>query len=99
MRGRWIVVVLVAALALGAILTACAPSKEQIAAEQRDQCFANQLKIKVAIDAVYADTGAYPDLNDVIGKLNAQCPSGGTYSYNAETGAVPCSVHGSRPAE
>ena len=74
MRGRWIVVVLVAALACGALLTACAPSKEQIAAEQRDQCFANQLKIKVAIDAVNADTGVYPDLNDVIGKLDVECP-------------------------
>jgi hypothetical protein len=99
MRGRWIVTVLVAALACGALLTACSPSKEQIAAEQRDQCFANQLKIKVAIDAVNADTGVYPDLNDVIDKLDAQCPGGGTYSYNAETGAVDCSVHGSRPAE
>jgi hypothetical protein len=98
---RWgrIVLVTVAALTCVALLTACSPSKEQVAADQRDKCFANQLKIKVAIDAVHADTGVYPDLNDVIKQLDAKCPGGGTYSYDAGTGAISCSVHGARPAD
>lgn len=99
MRWGWVRVALLAVLVSSALVTSCGPSKEQVAADQRDRCFANQLKIKVAIEAVHADTGIYPDLNDVIAQLDAKCPGGGTYSVNANTGAVTCSVHGSRPAE
>jgi hypothetical protein len=76
------------------VLAACAPSKADLAAQQRDQCFANEAQIKMAMDLVHADTGFYPDIKDTVAKLGLKCPSGGTYTFDPNTDTVSCSVHG-----
>lgn len=91
--GRASRIALVAVLICSA-LVACAPSKAEVAAQQKDQCLANERQIKTAIDLVNADTGVYPDINDVVAKLHVKCPSGGTYSFDPNTNTVTCSVHG-----
>jgi len=82
-------------VSLASILAAaCSPSKAEIAAQQRDQCFANEQQIKMAIDLVNADTGVYPEIGGVVTKLGVKCPAGGTYSFDPNTNTVSCSVHG-----
>jgi hypothetical protein len=79
------------ALALGT--TACAPARPSVA-DTRAQCFANETVIGAEMRLFYADAGIYPPVADVVQKLNRACPSGGTYSFDATTGVVTCSVHG-----
>ena len=94
MRGRASVgaALLLAFAVLG--VTACTPSKAQVAAEHREQCFNNEHQIKLAIDLVHADSGVYPDVKNVVAELKLRCPDGGTYSYDPNTDIVTCSVHG-----
>ena len=95
MRKRIGALVLVAVLAVAALTAAgCGPSKAAVAAEHRDRCFANEAQIKTAINLVYADTGVYPTMADVLSKLHVTCPDGGTYSFDEKTDTVSCSVHG-----
>ena len=88
--------VLVAVLLIlaGLGLAACGSSKADIAAQNKEQCFAYEKQIKMAMDIVHADSGIYPDVNDAASKLGAKCPSGGTYSFDPNTDTVSCSVHG-----
>ena len=79
-------------VALGPI--ACSPSKAQLAAQNKEQCFAYEKQIKMAMDIVHADSGIYPSVQDTASKLGAKCPSGGTYSFNPQTDTVSCSIHG-----
>lgn len=72
----------------------CAPSKADVAAQQKQLCFANERQIKTAIDLVHADSGLYPDIGTVVTKLQLKCPAGGTYSFDQNTDTVSCSVHG-----
>jgi len=95
---RAILIGLLLAIVAVVIVGCGGPSKEQIAAQQRDECFTNELKIKTAIDLVNADSGIYPDVASVVSKLDVKCPSGGTYSFDAGTDTVSCSVHGSKSA-
>jgi hypothetical protein len=89
--------VLFLALSLVSIaLFACGPSKAELAAQQRDQCFSNEQRIKLAMDLVNADTGVYPDIGSVMAKLQLKCPSGGTYTFDEKTDTVTCSIHGHR---
>jgi hypothetical protein len=80
--------------------TGCAPSKEEaaatLAAQQKQECLANQKRIKLATDLVNADTGIYPDIASVVQQLRAVCPAGGAYSFDATTDTVSCTVHGSQ---
>jgi hypothetical protein len=87
-----------AVLMAGLALSGCGPSKADVSAQQRDECFANQKRIKLATDLVNADTGIYPDIASVVAQLKAVCPSGGAYSFDPKTDTVSCSVHGSAPA-
>jgi hypothetical protein len=92
---RRVLLVALAALLLAAIaLTACAPSKEKVAEQQRQECFANEQRIKTAMDLVHADTGFYPNVSDAADKLGLKCPAGGTYVFDPNTDTVSCSVHG-----
>lgn len=75
-------------------LLACSPSKQQVAEQQRQECFANEQRIKTAMDLVHADSGFYPDVQDAAAKLGAKCPAGGTYVFDPNTDTVSCSVHG-----
>ena len=75
-------------------LLGCGPSKAQIAAQQKQECFDNQSRIKMAVDLVYADTGIYPSVTDAASKLGAKCPAGGTYTFDPGTDTVSCTVHG-----
>ena len=75
----------------------CSPSKAEIAAKQRDDCFATQRRILLAINLVHADSGFYPTMQDVIKQLDAKCPAGGTYRFDENTDSVSCSVHGVAP--
>ena len=84
----------IVAVLLLAVLAGCAPSKAQVAEQDRQQCFANEQQIKMAMDAVYADSDIYPNVADVVAKLGVKCPDGGTYSFDPNTDTVSCSVHG-----
>jgi ABC-type oligopeptide transport system substrate-binding subunit len=86
-------------LALLLVVTAlaaagCGPSKADVAAQQKQECFANERQLKTAIDLVDADTGFYPTIADVVSQLHVACPAGGTYSFDPSTDTVSCSVHG-----
>jgi hypothetical protein len=92
---RLAALVLIATLALAALTAvACAPSKAAIAAAHKDECFANEAKIKTAMNLVNADTGFYPKISDAVRELHVSCPDGGTYSFDEKTDTVSCSVHG-----
>jgi hypothetical protein len=89
------VVAAMLALAVGVLgVTACSPSKAQVAAQHQQQCFNNEHQTKLAIDLVHADSGVYPDVKNVVAELKLRCPDGGTYSYDPNTDIVTCSVHG-----
>ena len=81
-------------LVMGLSLSGCAPSKVEVAAQQKQACFANQRQIKTAIGIVHADSGIYPDVATVVAKLGLKCPSGGTYSFDPDTDTLTCSIHG-----
>ena len=81
-------------LATAAGLVACGPSKADIAAQHKQECFDNEARIKTAMDLVHADTGFYPDITDAASKLGAKCPDGGTYTFDPNTDTVSCTVHG-----
>ena len=81
-------------LLFASCLVACGPSKADVAAQQRQQCFDNQSRIKMAMDLVHADTGIYPDVNDAASKLGVKCPAGGAYTFDPNTDTVSCTVHG-----
>jgi len=89
---RTAVIVLLLFLAIAAV--ACGPSKVEVAAQQKQECFANEQRIKLAINLVNADTGVYPDIKNVLAQLDATCPAGGTYSFDPNTDTVSCSIHG-----
>ena len=75
-------------------LTACGPSKAEVAAQQKQDCFATESRIKTAMDLVHADTGFYPNVADAVRELGATCPAGGTYTFDPNTDTVSCTVHG-----
>ena len=82
--------------ALGVMLLAsagCGP-KGLSADLAKQECFANQARIKGMFDLFYADSGEYPPIGIVVEKLGVKCPSGGKYSFDAKTVTVSCSVHG-----
>jgi hypothetical protein len=85
-------------LALAATVGGCAPSAADVAAQHKEQCFANQRQIKMAIGLVNADSGLYPDINNVVAELKVKCPDGGTYAFDQKTATVSCSVHGVAPS-
>lgn len=78
----------------GVTLAACGPSKADIAAQQKQDCFATESRIKTAMDLVHADTGFYPNVADAVRELAAKCPAGGTYTFDPNTDTVSCTVHG-----
>jgi hypothetical protein len=86
------IVLVLLLMALG--LTACGPNKADVAAQQKQDCFANESRIKTAMDLVHADTGVYPNVADAVSELGAKCPAGGTYTFDSNTGVVSCTVHG-----
>jgi len=86
-----IAVILVLAATLG--MTACAPAAPT-AAETKSACFANQTLIAAEMNLFYDDAGIYPPIADVVDKMKLKCPGGGTYSFDAATHQVSCSVHG-----
>lgn len=86
-----IAVVLALLTVMGA--TACAPSAPS-AADQKAACFGNEKVIAAEMNLFYDDAGIYPPISDVVSKLHLKCPSGGTYTFDAKTNTVSCSVHG-----
>jgi len=87
-----VICLLLAAAGVGP--TACGPSKADIAAQQKQECFDNESRIKTAMDLVHADTGFYPNVADAVRELGAKCPGGGTYTFDPNTDTVSCTVHG-----
>jgi hypothetical protein len=71
------------------------PAAEQVAAEQKAQCFKTQGLVLQAMKLFYADSGTYPPIEIVTAKLQATCPAEGTYTFSETTEKVTCSVHGS----
>lgn len=95
------VVLATMAVLLGVALLAgagCGP-QAPTAAELKQQCFDNQLRIKQAEDLMFSDSQLYAPIGDVTSKINAKCPSGGTYTFDTTTDKVTCSVHGSAPGQ
>jgi hypothetical protein len=86
-------VALVALTAAALILAGCGAGTP-VAAEQKAQCFANESLIQDEMKLFNEDSGMYPPLKDVLDKMQLKCPSGGTYSFDATTGVVTCSIHG-----
>ena len=93
MRRFWVAIALVTIIGMP-VLSACTPSKVDVTAEQKTQCYQNERLIKTAMDLFFADSQMYPPLEQVVTKLDAKCPSGGTYTFNEKTDVVDCSVHG-----
>jgi hypothetical protein len=63
-------------------------------AEKTAACAENQVHIKQMMDLFYADAQEYPPIATVVDKLHVTCPDGGTYTFDEQTDAVSCSVHG-----
>ena len=72
-----------------------APVADQVAAEQKAQCFKTQSLVQQTMKLFYADSGTYPPVEIVLAKLQATCPAEGKYSFSETTEKVTCSVHGS----
>jgi hypothetical protein len=89
----WIAALVLAALATP-LLAGCSATKTDTSAQQKAECAQNQRMIRLAMDAVYADTQVYPSIDTVVQKADVKCPSGGTYTYDPTTNTVSCSVHG-----
>ena len=95
MRRYAVTVLLAVALCASATtVVACASNPADVAEQQKQECFANEQRIKMAIDLVHADSGIYPDVGLVVSKLQVKCPVGGTYSFEENTDIVNCSAHG-----
>lgn len=89
---------LVVAAVIGTVALASGCSSGPSAAEQKKVCFGHIAILDETMKLYSADTGQYPPLETVLAKVKYTCPSGGTYSFDANTGLVTCSVHG-RPAQ
>jgi len=87
-----------------AVIKECANRKAQFQAQQqqnqaRDTCRSNQAVLRERLRAYYDEGGNFPDSMSYLGNL-PKCPSGGTYSYQADLSKDPpgltvyCSVHG-----
>lgn len=87
-----------------AVIKECANRKAQFQAQQqqnqaRDTCRSNQAVLRERLWAYYDEGGNFPDSMSYLGNL-PKCPSGGTYSYQADLSTDPpgltvyCSVHG-----
>ncbi len=87
-----------------AVIKECANRKAQFQAQQqqnqaRDTCRSNQAVLRQRLRAYYDEGGNFPDSMSYLGNL-PKCPSGGTYSYQADLSTDPpgltvyCSVHG-----
>lgn len=87
-----------------AVIKECANRKAQFQAQQqqnqaRDTCRSNQAALRERLWAYYDEGGNFPDSMSYLGNL-PKCPSGGTYSYQADLSTDPpgltvyCSVHG-----
>jgi ABC-type glycerol-3-phosphate transport system substrate-binding protein len=83
---------LIATLAVALMLTGC--SSGTSTASTKTQCYANEALIAQEMKLFYEDSGTYPPIATVVQKMSLSCPSGGTYSFDATTGVVTCSVHG-----
>jgi len=95
MRRVTLAVLLAAVLCVAAAtVIACASNPADDAEQQKQECFANEQRIKMAIDLIHADSGIYPDVGLVVSKLQTKCPVGGTYSFEEKTDVVSCSAHG-----
>jgi ABC-type glycerol-3-phosphate transport system substrate-binding protein len=88
MVGLTLIVALVMALAL----TGCSSGSDAAAAKTK--CYANETLIAQEMKLFYEDSGTYPPITTVVDKMQLSCPSGGTYSFDATTGVVTCSIHG-----
>jgi type II secretory pathway pseudopilin PulG len=93
---RLLLVLAIIALLGVPIVSACAPSKADVAAQQKEQCFANETQLKMEIDIFYADSQTYPPIEKVVAETHVACPAGGTYSFDPATDKVSCSIHGSQ---
>jgi len=80
-------------LTVGLGVAACAPAAPS-AADQKAQCFTNQMLIRTEMDVFHADSGVYPPIATVVDKMHLKCPSGGTYAFDETSATVSCSVHG-----
>jgi ABC-type glycerol-3-phosphate transport system substrate-binding protein len=90
-RTRVVLLAIVLVVALAALAGCAGQSK---AAADKERCFANEALIGAEMKLFTADAGIQAPIQDVVTKLHAECPSGGTYSYDATTGVVTCSIHG-----
>jgi hypothetical protein len=92
-RARIVLVfAVIAALAFVAVLSGC--GGQSTADANKEKCFANIALIQAEMKLFKEDSGIDAPLADVVSKLHVACPSGGTYSYDATSGVVTCSIHG-----
>ena len=91
---RTIVMVILVTIALAFVVAVAGCSQGAAAAEQKTACFANEALLRSEMALFKADSGIDAPFDSVVAKLHVVCPSGGTYSYDATTGVVTCSVHG-----
>lgn len=89
-----ITLLLAMAFALALALVGCAQASP--AEEQKAKCFANETLVGAEMKLLKADSGMDAPFQIVLDKTHVACPSGGTYSYDATSGVVTCSIHGHR---
>jgi hypothetical protein len=87
------VVAIVVVVGLLFALAGCSPS-QSVADIRKAECIQNMAFIRTEMGLFMSDTGEYPPLADVLDKTGRKCPSGGTYSFDANTGTLSCSIHG-----
>jgi hypothetical protein len=85
--------VVVLGLALLFALAGCSAGTPSAQAEKA-ACMQNMALIHTEMALFLADSGEYPPLAIVLQKTGIRCPSGGTYSFDADTGTISCSIHG-----
>jgi hypothetical protein len=89
-RNRTIALLIALVLVLAMAACSSAPS----VADDKAACINNERLIKSAMGLFNADSGLNAPISDVVDKLHLKCPVGGTYSYDATSGVVSCTVNG-----
>jgi hypothetical protein len=85
-----------ATLFLGAMALSACTTTAQIEAKQRDECYAIQTEIQAAMNQGNSATGAFPDIGNLVTRLNVKCPADGTYTFDPMAETVSCTEHGSK---
>jgi prepilin-type N-terminal cleavage/methylation domain-containing protein len=101
-KGLTLIELLIVVIILGALAAIAIPRMSQNSTTAKLRaCQANQATINTQIEAYYSENEVWPDLDDdILGSTDyfpdgtPTCPSGGTYTMDANTHRVDCNASG-----